>query len=571
MFQRQEVLSDLTSQVSYDHSTRSLVIPNSGVEEKRDLPNALLRMPSMCPDESCSRTARGEALHSPLPSNLKIQTDKATISPEDVLPIIATFNPQNSRHQSTITNASSFLKKIFGPINHTLNIVPSSHISNPVQWTKFLSINLYTQPYIFPLSSPMQTYEQMVHFISQTTGKSPRATQGTVYPTTLRLSQNTDEYYYIGHFVVSSVVTTVDFNQVLRNLPEISPNDKNAKCKLLKERNRALGSMSELYVFFGEEQYKILVDAKEKGEAMKAADHTIGLLTEDYNRTKKSPTSTRTMNKASETNSLSEPHNPNVTPLDLKAPTAPKTMQSDHSTIEDQTLPTSTHRSFIHSSLSQAHDIPTEPAAMRGGHLSSESETSLESNQHDYIRSSLSQTIHIPKGPAAMMRSSRSSTTGTNISLVNGTPDQPAVKQRSYTTGDKVLPKMSNHHDIVSTPLTHLKDSHREIAILKGRHTSSDKSESSATPNCHQTTNSPSLQGRVTQKPCTAKENTLPMMRTEVFGNTQGALTKLLGLTLCKSRGLGTCDQLIVSALMDCKNRLEKAVLYLECVGVFCD
>ncbi|KAF7900393.1 uncharacterized protein EAF01_007695 [Botrytis porri] len=264
MFQRQEVLSDLTSQVSYDHSTRSLVIPNSGVEEKRDLPNALLRMPSMCPDESCSRTARGEALHSPLPSNLKIQTDKATISPEDVLPIIATFKPQNSRHQSTITNAS--------------------------------------------------------------------------------------------------------------------------------------------YVFFGEEQYKILVDAKEKGEAMKAADHTIGLLTEDYNRTKKSPTSTRTMNKASETNSLSEPHNPNVTPLDLKAPTAPKTMQSDHSTIEDQTLPTSTHRSFIHSSLSQAHDIPTEPAAMRGGHLSSESETSLESNQHDYIRSSLSQTIHIPKGPAAMMR-----------------------------------------------------------------------------------------------------------------------------------------------------------------------
>ncbi|KAF5874508.1 uncharacterized protein Bfra_004518 [Botrytis fragariae] len=500
---------------------------NSGIGEKRGSPNFVRRMPPVRANESRDHLSKTGALHSPPPSNLASPADRATASPEDLLPTIATFRLQNSRRRTVITNASvqippatnafheSFLNRIFGSINRTLNIVPPSHIPNPVQWTKFFNINLDTQPYIFPLSNPMQTYGQIVHFVSQATAESPRVTQGTIYPTFLRLSQDTDEYYYIGHFVVSSVVTTTDFNQVLENLPDFSPNEKGTRQKLLKERNRALGSTSVLendlpvnfytlqHVFFGEEQYKILIDAKNKCDAMKAADHTIDLLIEADNRTNKSPTSYGTMDKTSQTDYLSELHNQNFTPPGLKVPIAPKAMRSDHSTIEEPTILGSIHRSSIHSS--RVHNIPTEPAAMRGGHLSSESETFLESSYHNFIRSSLSQTINVPKRPAAMVRvyppasdkevpshskPIRSSTIGTNSSLVNGTSSGPVVEGRSYTTGDKEFPKNSYHHDIVSTPLTHFNNSQGATATLNERQTPGGEFESLANPNCHQTTNS---------------------------------------------------------------------------------
>ncbi|KAF7887016.1 uncharacterized protein EAF02_003663 [Botrytis sinoallii] len=130
---------------------------------------------------------------------------------------------------------------------------------------------------------------------------------------------------------------------------------------------------------------------------------------------------------------------------------------------------------------------------MRDGHLSSESGTLIKSSHHNSIRSSLSQTINIPKGPAAMMRvypptpenevrsqskPTWSSTISTNSSLVNGTSNEPMVEGRSYASGEKEIPKNSNHHDIVSTPLTHLNCSQGATATLKGTPTSGNRSES---------------------------------------------------------------------------------------------
>ncbi|KAF7887017.1 uncharacterized protein EAF02_003664 [Botrytis sinoallii] len=325
----------------------------------------------MCADEIRDHLSKACALHSPLHSNPTDPADNAMTSSNNLLPTIATFESQKSRHKTAITNASvqippatnalheSFLNRILGPINHTLNIVPPSHVPNLVQWTGFFTINLNTQPCIFPLSTPMQTYGQIVHFVSQATAESTRATQGTAYPTLLLLSQDTDEYHYIGNFVVSSVVTRTNFNQVLENLPGFSPNDRHTKHELLKERDRALGSISEFaddlpvdfytlqYIFFGKEQYKILVYAKNKYDAMKAADYTIVLLIGAGDQTDKSSNPSITIDRASQTDYLSEPHNQNFTPPGLKVPTAPKAIRSDHSTIEDQTLSGSIHRSSI--------------------------------------------------------------------------------------------------------------------------------------------------------------------------------------------------------------------------------
>ncbi|TGO80577.1 hypothetical protein BELL_0004g00010 [Botrytis elliptica] len=531
MFQRKNIPSDIISEVRNDLSTPSLVIPNSRIGGNQDSPNALQRIPPICADESRDRLFKLCALNSPLPSNLTGPAENAMASSNNLLPAVAAFESQKSHHKTAITNASvqippapnafheSFLNRILGPINRTLNIVPPSHTLSPVHWTRFFTINLDTQPYIFPLSTPIQTYGQIVHFVSQSTAESPRATQGTAYPTLLRLSQDTDEYYYIGHFVVSSVVTTTNFNQVLENLPDLSPNDRLTKHKLLKERNRALGSISGLadelpvdfytlqYVFFGKEQYKILVDAKKTYDSMKAADHTIDLLIEADNQTDTSSTPSTTRDQANHPDYLSEPHNQNFAPPGLKFPTAPKAMRSDHSTIEDKTLSGSIHSDSIRSSLSRVHNIPTEPAAMRGDHLFSESGTLLESSLYNSIRSSLSQNVNIPKGPATMMRvyppipeievpsqtkSTRSSTISTNNSLENGTSDEPVVEGRSCTISGRNFPKNSNHHDIVSTPLAHLKDSHRTTATLKlkGTPTSGNKSESFETSNRHHATDS---------------------------------------------------------------------------------
>ncbi|TGO70364.1 hypothetical protein BOTNAR_0001g00390 [Botryotinia narcissicola] len=342
--------------------------------------------------------------------------------------------------------------------------------------------------------------------------------QGTTYPTLLRPSQDTDGYHYIGHFVVSSVVTTTDFNQVLEILPDLSLDDKHTKQKLLKERDRALGSISESvndlpinfytvqYVFFGKEQYKILVDAKNKDDALKAADHTIDLLIEADNQPDKSFTPSTTVDKASQTGLLSEPHSHDITPPLLKIPTAPRAMRSDHSTIEVQTLSGSVQRDSVRSSFSQVQNLPAEPAAMRGGHLSSESETFSESCHHNSIRSSLSQTIKIPKGPAAMMRvcpstsdkeaprqsnPARSSTLSTNSSFVNGASIEPIIEEGSYTSSDKEFSKDSKHHDIVSTPLTRRSFTQGATATLNKRQTPGDKCNNLTTPNRHHAIDSP--------------------------------------------------------------------------------
>ncbi|TGO15135.1 hypothetical protein BTUL_0044g00740 [Botrytis tulipae] len=414
MFQRQGIPSGITSDVRNDLSTPSLVIPNLDIGERRDSKSALKRMPPICADESRSHLSKAGALHLPPPTNPTDPVDHATTSSNDLLPTVATFDSQESRRGTATTNAS------------------------------------------------------IVHFVSQATADSPRATQGTTYPTLLRLSQDTDEYYYIGHFVVSSVVTTTDFNQVLENLPDLSSNDKHTKQKLLKERDRALGSISESlndlpvdiynlqYAFFGKEQYKILVDAKKKYDAMKAADNTINLLIEADDQTDKCPTPSTTMDKASQTGLLSEPHNHDITPLPLKIPTAPKAMRSDHSTIEVQTLSGPIH--------------------------------------HNSIRSSLSQTINTPKGPAAMMRvyppasdkealrlsnPTRSSTISTNNSPVFGTSNKPVVEGRSYTNNDKFKSLATpNCHHATGSPLPSPRKNHEERIQRKRKHTSDNEDRS---------------------------------------------------------------------------------------------
>ncbi|TGO42527.1 hypothetical protein BHYA_0007g00260 [Botrytis hyacinthi] len=297
MFQGQGIPSGITSDVRNDLSTPSLVIPNFDIGEKRHSKNALRRFPPICADESRDKLSKACAPHPSPPSNPASPVDMAVTSPEDFLPTIANFKSQNSRYQIAITNASvqippatnafheSFLNRIFGPINHTLNIVPPSQVINPVQWTRFFTINLDTQPYIFPPSTPIQTYGQIVHVVSQATAESPRASQGTTYPTLLRFSQDTDEYHYIGHFVADD-------------------------------------------------------------------------------QTNKPSTSSTTLDKASQTGYLSEPHEGDFTSPDLKVPTAPKAMRSDHSTIEVQTLSGSIQRDFIPSSLSQTINIPKGPALM---------------------------------------------------------------------------------------------------------------------------------------------------------------------------------------------------------------
>ncbi|TGO70365.1 hypothetical protein BOTNAR_0001g00400 [Botryotinia narcissicola] len=120
------------------------------------------RMPPICADESRSHLSKAGALHSPPATNPTDPVDHATTSSNDLHPTVATFDSQDFRQGTAITNVSvqippatnvfheSFLDRIFGPINCTLNIVPPSHILNPVKWTRFFTINLDTQPYIFP-------------------------------------------------------------------------------------------------------------------------------------------------------------------------------------------------------------------------------------------------------------------------------------------------------------------------------------------------------------------------------------------------------------------------------------
>ncbi|KAF7944726.1 uncharacterized protein EAE97_005359 [Botrytis byssoidea] len=326
---RRGISSGITSDARNDLSTPSLVKANFNIGERKDSKYALIRSPPICADESRSHLSKAGALNSPPATNPTDSADNAMNSCDDLLPTIATFDSQESCEGTATTNASDL-------------------------WT-YKSQSQYS--FAIAYSKPP---------------KSPRATQGTTYPTLLRLSQDTDEYHYIGHFVVSSVVTTTDFNQVLKNLPDLSPDDTQTKQKLLKERDWALGSLSESvndlpvdiytlqYVFFGKEQYKILVDAKNKDDALKAADHTIDLLIEADNQTDESSTPSTTMDKASQTSLLSEPHNHDITPLPLKIPTAPKAMRSGHSTIEAQTLSGSVQHDSVRSSLSQVQNLPTE-------------------------------------------------------------------------------------------------------------------------------------------------------------------------------------------------------------------
>lgn len=339
----------------------------------------------MCADESRSHLPKARALCTPSQSDSTSVVNAAPALSVGLIPTITEFEKQNFCHWIPITNASvqipptprgfhkSFLNHFFGPIKRTLNNVPSWRIPNSVKWTNFFVIHLETQPYIFSTPNPLltQTYGQLVHFISGNEAELPRAAQGTTYPTLLQRTQSVDQYYYIGHFVVSSVVTTTDFDELLKNMPEMSEADKYTKHQLLDERSQALSSAAAAekdlpvdfytlqYVFFGDEQNKILLDAQDRFDALKAANNTIDSLLEANDRDK----------------SLSSTG---------QVPNMPAAMRNRHpSSSETETLPAPNHHNSSSSPLFQVNKAPSEPAAMTKKHISSgESEGPASSNHH---------------------------------------------------------------------------------------------------------------------------------------------------------------------------------------------
>ncbi|KAG4035499.1 hypothetical protein MFRU_001g02680 [Monilinia fructicola] len=364
------------------------------------------KIPSMCADETRSHLSKATVPYPPPRSDPTSPADAIPPLSTSILRKISDLETHHSHHQTPVTNASvqippttrgfhkSFLNEVLGPINCTLNSIPPSHIPNSVKWSTFFTIHLDTQPYIFPLPNPSQTYGQVVHFISQSATEAPRATQGTSFPVLLKTAPDVEQYYYIGHFVVSNVVTTTDLNQVLKNLPDNDENTKHTKHKLLKARDRALGSATSIarngpvdfytlqYVFFGEEQYKILVRAQEKFEALKSANNTINLLLEqrvNHNGSASSPlthkttpagptTMTRRLSPVSSLESLAElnDHNATSQPIhsqnrDLNEPLSMRRKRPFRTDNEE--MPKSEDFNTMSPSVPRANKSPTQGSA----------------------------------------------------------------------------------------------------------------------------------------------------------------------------------------------------------------
>ncbi|KAI9645447.1 hypothetical protein NHQ30_006186 [Ciborinia camelliae] len=346
----------------------------------------------------------------------------------------------------------SFLNKFFGPINRTLNSIPPSHMPNPVEWDKFFTIHLDTQPYIFPQPIEMQTYGQIVNFISQNTTEACRATRGTTYPVLLRLSHGLDQYHYIGHFVVNNVVTTTEFDELMENMPENEENTKHTKHKLLKERDRALGSAAASskdmpvdfytiqYVFFGEEQYRILVDAQEKFDALESANHTIDSLLESHDR-----------------NPTSVPLPPNHKNI----PKGPASMHRRHASIsEGEKSVMASNRNTMTTAFPLLNTIPNAPAAIRrmaSSRGENENLSELESKHHNTMNTAILPPNKIPSGPALSKEKnpsdgekenlsgsniSKNNTVSTHLPLPNHapppeSPNESTSMKRKYPFGDE--------------------------------------------------------------------------------------------------------------------------------------
>ncbi|KAB8303536.1 hypothetical protein EYC80_004946 [Monilinia laxa] len=390
----------------------------------------------MCADETRSHLSKETVPYTPPQSEPTSPADAILALPTGLLQTISDLETHHSHHQSPVTNASvqippttrgfhkSFLNGVFGPINCTLNNVPPSHIPNSVKWTEFFTIHLDTQPYIFPLPNPLQTYGQIVHFTSQSTTETPRATQGTTFPTILRLSPDVDQYYYLGHFVVSNVITTTSFDQVLKSLPENDENTKHTKHKLLKERDRALGSAATItrnmpvdfytlqYVFFGEEQYKILVRAQERFEALKSANNTINSLLEPHFNHFEGASLTL----AHQTR-LTEP-----TTMTRKLPSVP--VFESHTDINNHNT--------TGQSVQPSNKVFNEPSSMRGKlPYRTEYEKMSKSKEYSTMSPSFPRANEsLPHGPAPVSRVQSSDATNKSLSDTNchhvNTPSIPA-------------------------------------------------------------------------------------------------------------------------------------------------